>query len=106
MCFSVFTSVFSLYAERRYVWHGRPFGPREIGYLFAAYSGFLGLLLQGGLIGRLVKRFGERSLVNAGYLSLVMDLASSRRATHCNGLGRSDGDSLWQRGAATHAEQP
>jgi len=71
MCFSVFTSGFSLYAERRYVWHGHPFGPREIGYLFA-YSGFLGLLLQGGLIGRLVKRFGERSLVNAGYLSLVM----------------------------------
>ena len=71
MCFSVFTSGFSLYAERRYTYDGHPFTPREIGYMFA-YSGFLGLILQGGLIGRLVKRFGERGLVLAGFSSLVI----------------------------------
>ena len=49
MCFAVFTSGFSLYAERRYTYDGHPFSPREIGYMFA-YSGFLGLILQGCLL--------------------------------------------------------
>jgi DHA1 family tetracycline resistance protein-like MFS transporter len=74
MCFTVFTSGFSLYAERRYTYDGHPFTPREIGYLFA-YSGFLGLILQGGLMGRLVKRFGERGLVLSGFASLVVGFA-------------------------------
>lgn len=69
LCFTVFTSGFSLYAERRYVYDGHPFSPREIGYLFA-YSGFVGLILQGGLMGRLVRHVGERRLVSLGYLSL------------------------------------
>ena len=47
----------------------QPFTPREIGYLFA-YAGFLGIILQGGLIGRLVKRFGEPMLVTAGFVSM------------------------------------
>lgn len=37
-----------------------------MGYLFA-YVGFLGIILQGGLIGRLVKRLGERTLVWTGF---------------------------------------
>src|SRR5207253_3185789 len=53
--FATFTSGFALFAERRLQWHGRPFGPEQVGYVFA-YSGFLGIILQGGLIGRLVKR--------------------------------------------------
>jgi MFS family permease len=32
------------------------------------FSGFLGILLQGGLIGRLVKRYGEPPLIIAGFL--------------------------------------
>jgi MFS family permease len=39
-----------------------------VGYVFA-YTGFLGILLQGGLIGRLVKRLGEPALVRAGFLA-------------------------------------
>ncbi len=70
-CFSTFTSGFALFAERRFTWQGNPFGPREIGYLLA-YSGFLGIILQGALIGRLVKRFGEAKLIVAGFLSLVV----------------------------------
>jgi MFS family permease len=31
------------------------------------FSGFLGILLQGGLIGRLVKKFGEPRLIVAGF---------------------------------------
>jgi MFS family permease len=69
--FTLFTSGFALFAERRFTWQGVPFSPREVGFLFA-YVGFLGIVLQGGLIGRLVKRFGEHSLVIAGFSSLVV----------------------------------
>jgi MFS family permease len=67
--FATFTSGFALFAERTFRWGGRPFTPREVGYLFA-YAGFLGILLQGGLIGRLVRRFGEPRLVTAGFFAL------------------------------------
>ena len=69
--FSTFTSGFALFAERTFTFHGHPFGPKEIGYVFG-YAGFLGIILQGGLIGRLVKRFGEAKLVLAGFASLVV----------------------------------
>jgi MFS family permease len=67
--FTTFTSGFALFAERTFTWNGHPFTPREIGYLFA-YAGFLGIVLQGGLIGRLVKYFGEPNLVAAGFVSM------------------------------------
>lgn len=73
--FSTFVSGFALFAERRFTWEGRPFGPREIGFLFA-YSGFLGLIVQGGLLGRLVKRFGERALVVAGFAGMALGYAT------------------------------
>jgi DHA1 family tetracycline resistance protein-like MFS transporter len=69
--FSTFTSGLALFAERRFRWKGQPFSPREVGYILA-YAGFLGILLQGGLIGRLVKRFGELQLVVSGFGSLVL----------------------------------
>ncbi|HEY5921980.1 MAG TPA: MFS transporter [Kofleriaceae bacterium] len=43
-----------------------PWTAHEVGLLFM-FSGFLGILLQGGLIGRLVKRFGEPKLIVAGF---------------------------------------
>jgi DHA1 family tetracycline resistance protein-like MFS transporter len=64
--FAMFISGFALYAQRRYTFHGQPFGAKEVGYVFA-YVGFLGLILQGGLMGRLVKLFGERTLVWTGF---------------------------------------
>ena len=71
LSFSTFISGFALFAERRFEWDGRPFGPREIGYLFA-FVGFLGIILQGGFIGRLVDRYGEATLITAGFVSLVV----------------------------------
>ena len=71
LCFSTFTSGFALFAERRFTWQGRPVTPREISFLLG-YVGFLGIILQGFLIGRLVKRFGESALVSAGFISLVV----------------------------------
>jgi MFS family permease len=67
LCFSSFTSGFALFAERRFTWHSHPFGAKEVGYIFA-YAGFLGVILQGGLIGRLVKWLGEPKLVKSGFL--------------------------------------
>ena len=65
--FSAFMSGFALFAERRFTWNGQPFGPKQVGYVYA-FLGFLGIILQGGLIGRLVKRFGESKLVKAGFV--------------------------------------
>ncbi|MBI4345369.1 MAG: MFS transporter [Elusimicrobia bacterium] len=73
LMFGLFLSGFALFAERRFTIDGRPFGPKEVGYLYA-YSGFLGLIIQGGLLKRLVKRFGERSLMLAGYASAALGL--------------------------------
>jgi MFS family permease len=71
LSFSAFISGFALFAERRFVWEGEPFGPREIGYLFALV-GFLGIIFQAWIIGPLVARFGEAKLVTAGFASLVI----------------------------------
>ena len=71
LAFSMFISGFALFAERRFSWRDHPFGPREIGYLFG-YIGLLSIFLQGGLIGRLIKKFGEPVLVAAGFLSLLV----------------------------------
>jgi DHA1 family tetracycline resistance protein-like MFS transporter len=66
LSFALFTSGFALFAERRLVTAaGRAYGPREVGYVFA-YAGFVGLILQGGLIGRMVKRWGESRIVTWG----------------------------------------
>jgi DHA1 family tetracycline resistance protein-like MFS transporter len=73
--FSMFMSGFALFAERRFTWHGRPFGPREVGFVLA-YLGFLGVILQGGLIGRLVKAFGEQKLLRAGFFLGMVGLAA------------------------------
>ncbi len=69
--FSAFMSGFALFAERRFVWNGHAFGPREVGYVYA-YVGVLSIILQGGLIGRLVDRFGERRLVRAGFFCSIV----------------------------------
>lgn len=67
--FSMFISGMALFLERRFSLHGHPFGVREVGYLFA-YSGFLGILIQGGVLGRIVKRFGERKVLFTGFLCM------------------------------------
>ena len=64
--FSLFTSGFALFAERRYTWEGQPFGPREVGYVFA-FTGLLGIFIQGGLLGRLIRRWGEEKVTWIGF---------------------------------------
>ena len=75
LTFSLFMTGFPLFAERRFVWHDHPFGAKEVGYVYA-YLGFLGVILQGGLMGRLVKAFGEINLVRAGFFVAMVGLAA------------------------------
>ena len=75
LAFSMFMSGFPLFAERRFEWHGHAFGPKEVGYVYA-YLGLLGVILQGGLIGRLVKIFGEPQLVRAGFFCAMAGLTA------------------------------
>lgn len=73
--FSMFTQGFALFAERRLLTaDGAPWGPREVGRMFA-YAGFLGIILQGGVIGRLVSRYGERAVARAGFVSFALGYA-------------------------------
>ncbi len=49
------------------------YGAEQNGYLFA-YIGLIAILIQGGAIGKLVKRFGERSLLLTGIVLLLVGL--------------------------------
>lgn len=62
VAFSIMTTTFSLYTMFRF-----GYDAQHNGYLFA-YVGLLAVIVQGGLIGRLVKRFGELPLVVMGAL--------------------------------------
>ena len=75
LTFSLFMTGFPLFAERRFLWNGHAFGAKEVGYVYA-YLGFLGVILQGGLMGRLVKAFGEITLVRAGFFVAMAGLAA------------------------------
>ena len=66
--FSGFETTFALFSERRF-----GFTEETIGYFFA-YVGIVLSVVQGGLVGRAVKRFGERRLVNVGLLLLAAGL--------------------------------
>ncbi len=49
------------------------YGAEKNGYLFA-YIGLIAIVIQGGAIGRLVKRFGERGLLLTGLILLLVGL--------------------------------
>jgi DHA1 family tetracycline resistance protein-like MFS transporter len=70
--FAMFVSGLPLFVERRLTYHGMPFGPRQLGYVWA-FAGFLGILLQGPqTLGRMVKRFGEKALLRMGFVGYVV----------------------------------
>jgi multidrug resistance protein len=69
--FSLYVAGFALFAERRFTFGGLPLDARQVGYAFA-YFGFLGIIIQGFSIGPLVKRFGERRVVLAGFWASLL----------------------------------
>ena len=68
VAFSIMTTSFSLYTMFRF-----GYDAQHTGYLFA-YVGLIAVIIQGGLIGRLVKRFGELPLVIFGALCFAISL--------------------------------
>ena len=66
--FAGIEATFALWSRRQYGW-----GPEQNGYLFALI-GFSGALLQGGLIGRMSKRFGEANLIVQGSIALTLGI--------------------------------
>jgi len=68
--FSMFVAGMPLFVERRLTWHGQPFGPEQVGYVWAL-AGLFGVLWQGPALGRLVKIFGELRLNRAGFIGYV-----------------------------------
>ncbi len=66
--FSIMTTSFSLYTMFRF-----GYDAQHTGYLFA-YVGIIAVIIQGGLIGRLVKRFGELPLIIVGALCFAISL--------------------------------
>jgi multidrug resistance protein len=73
--FANLEGTFSLYLERRF-----GYGRQETSYLFA-YIGVLMIAVQGGLVRRLVPRFGERRLVIAGTLLMAAGFLAQHLAT-------------------------
>ena len=68
VAFSIMTTSFSLYTMFRF-----GYDATHTGYLFA-YVGLIAVIIQGGLIGRLVKRFGELPLVIFGAFCFAISL--------------------------------
>ncbi len=64
--FSIMTAIFSLFGEERY-----GLDERHIGYLMATI-GVIGVLMQGGLIRRLLPKYGEVPLARAGMVFLLV----------------------------------
>jgi multidrug resistance protein len=91
--FSMMTFVYALFVFHRY-----GIGPSGTGNLLALV-GFIGVLIQGGLIGRLVKRFGEARLATSGAVVLAaslfaLPLAQSMVALVLASVGIAIGNSL------------
>lgn len=67
--FAGMEATYALWAERTVAW-----GPRHVGLSFA-FAGLVVAVVQGGLIGPLTRRFGERNLIAAGALVLALGFA-------------------------------
>jgi DHA1 family tetracycline resistance protein-like MFS transporter len=62
MSFAVYQTTFALFGANRF-----GFDAARTGYFLSAF-GFLGVIVQGGLVGPIVKRLGERRTLTAGLL--------------------------------------
>lgn len=68
LCFSMMETTLALFCQQYF-----GFGRRETSWLFV-FVGLVLVVVQGGLLGRLVKRFGERRLIVSGIVLMVLGL--------------------------------
>lgn len=66
--FSSMEAVFGLWTEHNFGWNAR-----EVGLAFIAVGG-AGMVVQAVLLGPLVKRFGERRVIVAGIVTLILSM--------------------------------
>lgn len=66
LSFSTLIGGLALYLERQF-----DFDATHVGYIFA-FSGLVGGVIQGGLLGRLVKMFGEERLATIGFVAMML----------------------------------
>ena len=69
VAFTAMEAVFPLFTQHSFGWKAI-----QNGYIFT-YAGIVIVLMQGGLVGQLVKRWGERSLLITGLVMLAAGLA-------------------------------
>jgi MFS transporter, DHA1 family, tetracycline resistance protein len=69
LSFGIFFGGFALYAERRF-----GMGTTGVSYLLA-YAGLLGIFVQGYLVQRMVKSFGESRMLVVGFLAAMSSMA-------------------------------
>ena len=67
--FAIMTTLFALFTAKRF-----GYDAHANGYLFG-FVGLVSVIVQGGLIGRLVKRFGEVALTRVGMILTTVSLA-------------------------------
>jgi MFS family permease len=67
--FAIMTTLFALFTAKRF-----GYDAHANGYLFG-FVGLISVIVQGGLIGRLVKRFGEVALTRVGMILTTVSLA-------------------------------
>jgi len=75
--FSIMTTLFALFTEKRF-----GYDAQANGYMFG-FVGIVSVIVQGGLIGRLIKIFGEVALARTGMVLTTISLAL---LPLCNGL--------------------
>lgn len=68
LCFSMMETTLALFCQQFF-----GFGRRETSWLFV-FVGIVLVVVQGGLLGRLVKRFGERRLIISGIFLMTLGL--------------------------------
>jgi MFS family permease len=68
-CFAIMETTLALFCQARF-----GYGARETSWLFV-FVGVILVIVQGGLIGRLVQRFGERRMILGGILLMALGLA-------------------------------
>ncbi|HEU4724608.1 MAG TPA: MFS transporter [Candidatus Eisenbacteria bacterium] len=71
LCFAGLEATFALFGHDRY-----GLTAMNVGYLLG-YMGILAVLMQGGLVGRLARKFGEPTLVRSGFLLLAAGMLAA-----------------------------
>ncbi len=76
IAFTAMETVFPLFTQHTFGWTAM-----QNGYIFT-YVGFIIVIMQGGLVGQLVKRFGERGLAIGGMVMLAAGLILLTRSVN------------------------